>query len=174
MTAIDLRPATAADSEYCFQLHRAAMGDHITSIWSWDEGTQRGFHASAFTPDRWQIVTADGTDVGMLHVEHRPTEIYLARIEIHPDHQGSGIGSLLIRGLLHQARRQGQDLALDVLVVNERARALYQRLGLHEEFRHGENNIKIRMTTKPSGPERDEPERNEEAAQGRHAGDSAG
>lgn len=88
----------------------------------------------------------------MLHVGHRPTETYLARIEIHPDHQGRGIGGRLIRGLLHQARRQGRDLTLDVLAVNQRAQALYRRLGLHEVNRHGENNIKIRMSAKPPRP----------------------
>jgi hypothetical protein len=41
---------------------------------------------------------------------------------------------------------------LDVLVVHQRAKALYQRLGLHEVTRHGENNIKIRMSTKPPQP----------------------
>ncbi|MGW0633092.1 GNAT family N-acetyltransferase [Streptomyces sp. NPDC002758] len=152
MMAIGLRPATSADSEYCFQLHKAAMGAYITAIWGWDEQIQRDFHANAFTPDRWQIITAEGTDAGMLHVEHRPTEIYLARIELHPDHQGRGIGGRLIRSLLHQARQQSRDLTLDVLVVNQRAQALYQRLGLHEVTRHGENNIKIRMSTKPPQP----------------------
>lgn len=152
MTAIGLRPTTSADSEYCFQLHKAAMGAYITAIWGWDEQIQRDFHARAFAPDRWQMITTDGTDAGMLHVEHRPTEIYLARIELHPDHQGRGIGSQLIRSLLHQARRQGRDLTLDVLVVNQQAQALYRRLGLHEETRHGENDIKIRMFTKPSQP----------------------
>lgn len=152
MTAIDLRPTTSADSEYCFQLHKAAMGAYITAIWGWDEQIQRDFHARAFTPDRWQIITADGTEVGMLDVEHRPTDIYLARIELHPDHQGRGIGSQLIRSLLHQARQQGQDLTLDVLVVNQRAQALYRRLGLHEVTRHGENDIKIRMSTEPPQP----------------------
>ncbi|MEV7394789.1 GNAT family N-acetyltransferase [Streptomyces sp. NPDC091215] len=149
MTDIDLRQATSADSEYCFQLHKAAMGPYVTAIWDWDEQIQRDFHARAFTPERWQIITADGADVGMLHVEHRPTVIYLARIELHPDHQGRGIGSRVIRTLVHQARRQGRDLTLDVLVVNQRARTLYQRLGLHEVARHGENDIKIRMSTQP-------------------------
>ncbi|MEU9246424.1 hypothetical protein [Streptomyces sp. NPDC048385] len=41
---------------------------------------------------------------------------------------------------------------MDVLVVNQRANALYRRLGLHEVTRHGENNIKIRMSTKPPQP----------------------
>ncbi|CAL9614549.1 MULTISPECIES: GNAT family N-acetyltransferase [Streptomyces] len=152
MTAIHLRPATSADSEYCFQLHKAAMGAYVTAVWGWDEQAQRDFHARVFTPDRWQIITVDGTEAGMLHVEHRPTETYLARIELHPDHQGRGIGGRLIRGLLHQARRQGRDLTLDVLAVNQRAQALYRRLGLHEVNRHGENNIKIRMSTKPPRP----------------------
>jgi ribosomal protein S18 acetylase RimI-like enzyme len=92
---------------------------------------------------------ADGTDVGMLHTEHRPAELYLARIKLHPDHQGRGIGSHLIRTLLRQAHRQGKPLALDVLVVNHRALTLYRRLGLHEVARHGENNVKIRMSTGP-------------------------
>ncbi|MDQ0957657.1 ribosomal protein S18 acetylase RimI-like enzyme [Streptomyces sp. B4I13] len=151
MTAIDLRTTTSADSEYCFQLHKAAMGAYITAIGGWDEQIQRDFHARAFTPDRWQI-TADGTEVGMLDVEYRPTEIYLARIELHPDHQGRGIGSQLIRSLLRQARQEGRDLTLDVLVVNQRAQALYRRLGLHEVTRHGENDIKITMSTKPPQP----------------------
>ncbi|MES4906174.1 MULTISPECIES: GNAT family N-acetyltransferase [unclassified Streptomyces] len=73
-------------------------------------------------------------------------------MELHPDHQGRGIGSRLIRSLLHQAHQQGRDLTLDVLVVNQRAQALYRRLGLHEVTRHGENNIKIRMSTQPPQP----------------------
>ena len=88
MTGIGLRPVTPADSEFCFQLHKAAMGDYITAIWGWDEQVQRDFHTRAFDPGHWQIITADGADIGMLDVEYRPSEIYLARIEIHPEHQG--------------------------------------------------------------------------------------
>ncbi|RCH61762.1 N-acetyltransferase [Streptomyces sp. SDr-06] len=152
MTVIGLRPATPADSEYCFRLHEAAMGAYIEAIWGWGEQTQRGFHARVFSPGCWQIVTVDGVDAGMLHVEDQASGIYLARIELHPDYQGCGIGSRLIRGLLHQAREQGRGLTLDVLVVNQRARSLYRRLGLHDVARHGENNIKIRMSTKPPQP----------------------
>src|SRR5690242_3918468 len=106
MKAVALRPAASADSEYCFQLHKADMGAYVAAVWGWDDQAQRDHHARAFTPGRWQIITVDGADAGMLDVEHRPTEVYLARIEIHPDHQGRGIGSRLVRDLLHQARRQ--------------------------------------------------------------------
>jgi ribosomal protein S18 acetylase RimI-like enzyme len=143
--AIALRRATAADSEFCFQLHKAAMGDYITAIWGWDEQRQRGFHERSFKPGRWLIITADGVDAGMLDVEYRPGETYLSRIEVDPGHQGRGIGTRLISALIDEARQRGQDLVLDVLTVNHRALALYQRLGLRETGRHGENNIKITM-----------------------------
>jgi ribosomal protein S18 acetylase RimI-like enzyme len=145
MTSIALRPATSADTEFCYQLHKAAMGDYVTAIWGWDEQVQRGFHNRAFHPGHWQIITADGADVGMLAVEYRPGEIYLARIEIQPSYQGRGIGAQLIGALLAQARQNGQDLVLDVLTVNHRAQALYQRLGMTEVARHGDHDIKITM-----------------------------
>ena len=37
MTPIALRAATPGDSEFCYQLHKAAMGGYITAIWGWDE-----------------------------------------------------------------------------------------------------------------------------------------
>lgn len=149
MTTIELRPATGADSEFSYRLHKAAMGEYITAIWGWDEQVQRDFHARAFRPGQWQIITAGRADAGMLDVEYRPGEIYLARIEIHPDHQGRGIGTRLISALADEARQKDQDLVLDVLAVNRRAQALYQRLGMTEVARHGDNKIKITMRLTP-------------------------
>ena len=154
MTGIALRPAAPADSEFCFQLHKAAMGSCVSAIWGWDEQRQRGSHASSFSPGRWQIITADGADIGMLDVDYRPGEIYLSRIELHPGYQGRGIGTSLVRALIDEAARKGQDLVLDVLTVNHRAQALYQRLGLKEVARHGPGNIKITMRVSPAGPGR--------------------
>jgi ribosomal protein S18 acetylase RimI-like enzyme len=145
MTTVALRPATPADSEFCYQLHKAAMGGYITAVWGWDEQVQRDFHARAFNPGRWQIITADGADAGMLDVEYRPAEIYLSRIEIGPRYQGHGIGTRVIITLIDEATQKGQDLVLDVLTVNHRAQALYQRLGMTEVARHGDNDIKITM-----------------------------
>jgi ribosomal protein S18 acetylase RimI-like enzyme len=153
MTPVALRPATPADSEFCYQLHKAAMGGYITAIWGWDEQVQRASHARAFNRGRWQIITAGEADIGMLDVEYRPGEIYISRIEIHPDYQGQGIGTLLISGLADEAKRKGQDLVLDVLAVNHRAQALYQRLGMREVARHGDNNIRITMRLAHRSPE---------------------
>jgi GNAT superfamily N-acetyltransferase len=144
MTSVALRPATPADSEFCFQLHKAAMGDYITAIWGWDEQRQRDYQARSFNPGRWQIITAGGTDIGMIDVEYRPAEIYLSRIEVHPSYQGHGIGTRLISALIDEARDKGQDLVLDVLTVNHRAQALYRRLGMTEVARPSDVKITMR------------------------------
>jgi ribosomal protein S18 acetylase RimI-like enzyme len=143
--AIALRPATPADEEFCYQLHKAAMGEYITAIWGWDEQVQRGFHQRAFSPHRWQIITDAQADIGMLDVDYRPGEIYLVHIEIHPGHQGRGIGTRIISALVDEAHAKGQDLVLDVLTVNRRAEALYRRLGLTEVARHGDRGTKVTM-----------------------------
>ena len=147
MTPVVLRPATPADSEFCFQLHKAAMGAYVATIWGWDEQRQRDHHARSFNPGRWQIITAGGTDVGMIDVEYRPAEIYLSRIEVHPSYQGRGIGTRLIGALIDEARHKGQDLVLDVLTVNHRAQALYRRLGMTEVARPSD--VKITMRSSP-------------------------
>jgi GNAT superfamily N-acetyltransferase len=136
-------------------LRQGRYGSYITAIWV-DDQVQRAFHARAFNPGRWQIITAGRADIGILDIEYRPGEIYISRIEIHPDYQGQGIGTLLISALADEARRKGQDLVLDVLTVNRRAQALYQRLGLKEVTRHGDNNTKItmRLTHSPPKPRR--------------------
>jgi hypothetical protein len=80
----------------------------------------------------------------------RPISEALRR-DLHRPHQdpsrlsGRGVGTLLISALADEARRKGQDLVLEVLTVNHRAGALYQRLGMKEVARYGDSNIKITM-----------------------------
>ena len=139
-----LRPATPADAEFCYRLHKAAMGEYITAIWGWDEQAQRAFQERAFNPRGWQIITAGQADIGMLDVDYRPGGIYLSRIEIHPSHQGHGIGTRIIRALLEEAERKGRPGSRRAHGQPARA-ALYRRLGLTEVARHGDRGIKITM-----------------------------
>ena len=57
------------------------------------------------------------------------TELVIASIQLLPEHQGRGIGTSLINVFLDEARDQGNDVTLQVLKVNGRARQLYERLG---------------------------------------------
>jgi hypothetical protein len=56
-----------------------------------------------------------------------------------------------IRALAEEAERRGQYLVLNVLTVNQRARALYRRLGLTEVTRPGDRGIRITMRSARHG-----------------------
>ena len=146
--SIRLRPATPADSGFCYLLHRAALGDVVRAIWGWDEAVQRRLHDENFDPAATDIIVVDGRDAGMLATRQDPDGLYLARIELHPDRQGQGLGSRLIRGLHARAAADGMPLLLDVLTVNTRAHQLYLRLGFHEVSRSGDP-VRIRMRADP-------------------------
>lgn len=71
-----------------------------------------------------------------------------ALIELRPEHQGRGIGSHIIRGLI--ARADGKPVTLSVLDVNDRAYQLYRRLGFTEVSRDGvPPEVRIRMVAEP-------------------------
>jgi ribosomal protein S18 acetylase RimI-like enzyme len=146
---IALRPATTGDDDFCYRLHRAAMREYVARVWGWDEAAQLGYHRRGFDPARTRIVTVDGRDAGALIVERGPDAIYLARVEIHPEWQGRGVGGRLLRDLLAEGAAGNRPVILEVLAVNDRARALYRRLGFREVGRLGENGIKIRMRVDP-------------------------
>jgi ribosomal protein S18 acetylase RimI-like enzyme len=117
------------------------MKTYVEAVWGWVEDDQRALHERGFDPARTQIITVGGRDAGVLIVEDSPGFVYLGRIEIHPDYQGRGIGSGVIRGLLRD-----RPVELDVLAVNRRAHALYRRLGFHE-VRH--DDVRTRMRWSP-------------------------
>ena len=121
-----LRPATDADREFLWRLHRDTMRPYVDATWGWDDGDQRRRFDAAFDPDRLAVVAVEREPVGTLRVERRPGEVFLAAIEVAPAWQGRGIGTRLILDVVEGAGRL--PVALRVLKANP-ARALYERLG---------------------------------------------
>jgi ribosomal protein S18 acetylase RimI-like enzyme len=125
----ELRPARPDDRDFLVGLSEATMREHAERVWGWNDAEQIAFFENRFQPDKWQIIQAEGRDIGVLIVEDEDDEIYLAEIQILPQWQGRGIGSSIVRSLMKEAAASGKPLTLRVLHVNERARTLYERLG---------------------------------------------
>lgn len=143
---VELRRLRPGDVEFCFRLHRRALGEYVDAIWGWDEPVQRAYHEKNFDAAHTQVITVDGRDTGVLTVLDGGTEVVLGLIEIDPVHQGRGVGGHVVGTLLAEAASRGQDVVLEVLDVNTRAKAFYERLGFVETGRPREHKIALRYT----------------------------
>lgn len=129
---INYRLVTEADEAFLYRLHREAMRELVEETWGeWDEDWQRAYFQRDFEPRRLRIIQYDGQDVGVLSVEDRAEELFLANIEILPAFQRRGIGTAVIGELIAEGERLGKPIALKVLKANREARDLYQRLGFN-------------------------------------------
>jgi ribosomal protein S18 acetylase RimI-like enzyme len=127
---IDYRAAQTEDYEFLFSLHREVMREYVEYTWGvWDDVVQRDDFRKQFIPSHLQIIQFQGRDIGVLFIEDRVEEIFIASLEILPEYQRQGIGSSVMQGLFEAAAKQNKPVALQVLKVNRRARSLYQRLG---------------------------------------------
>jgi ribosomal protein S18 acetylase RimI-like enzyme len=148
-----LREARADDLDFLLALHEATMREYVERVWGWDDAWQASILRSRFRPERWQIIQSDNQDVGLLVVEDDEDAMRLAEIEILPEWQGRGIGSSIVRWLMQEAARAGKPLTLRVLHVNERARALYERLGFRP-FKEIETHTYVRWDAGQANGER--------------------
>ena len=125
-----LRPATAADYRWLWELKRDTMRGYVEQTWGvWEDKPQEAFFRRSYTPDKIQIVLVDSQRAGLLHLEREPDAIFLANIQIHEDYQDRGLGSAVIRSVLQSAQSLRLPVRLQVLKVNARAQQLYLRLG---------------------------------------------
>lgn len=135
-----LRQATEADFDFLYDLHKATMQEYVEAIWGWNEEWQQEYFARKWDPTKRLIIRVDGADAGVLVVEQRADEYYLALIELLPEYQGRGVGTAVVTDHLLEAQRLGLSATLHVLKTDIRARQLYQRLGFtivaEEEIRY--------------------------------------
>jgi len=126
---LSLTPATEADREFLYELHRATMREHIERTWGWDEEWQRADLERRFRAGTTQIITVSGKRAGAIELAENDHELVVANIQIVPAHQGHGIGTRVLEMMIARASEQGRDVGLQVLVTNTGARRLYERLG---------------------------------------------
>ena len=124
-----LRPATDADYDFLYQLHVATIRPSVEATWGWDDAFQQELFRSRWNPAKTQVVMVAGKEVGTLRLVENQDEIFLALIEIHPDHQNRGLGSTIIQDIFTKAHHRSFPVLLHILKANQGARRLYERLG---------------------------------------------
>lgn len=129
MPEIESRPATEHDREFVHHVKWTTLRYAIEATWGWDEETVRRRGDAHFRPEETRILLEGGEPVGYLKVRREPDAIHLASIYLLPPWQSRGLGTSIVNGLIEEGARCGKPVRLRVLRANERARALYERLG---------------------------------------------
>ncbi len=124
-----LRQVTDADYDFLYQLHVVTIRSSVEATWGWDDSFQEKYFRTRWNPSERQIIVVDGTDVGTVTLKWRPTELILALIQVHPDYQGRGLGTSVMRDIISFAHARALPVVLHVLKANPNAQRLYARLG---------------------------------------------
>ena len=95
-----------------------------------------------FASQDFQIVQVSGIDVGILAVVRQPDCVKVNQIFIIPEYQSKGIGLTCITRIIDNAAMSDLPVRLQVLKVNNRAFAFFQRLGFRST---GENETHVLM-----------------------------
>ena len=129
MRSPTLRKATPDDKAFAYEVKRAAMREYVELVWGWDEDQQWQLHDRWFREQDFQVITLDGEDVGILSVAMRPDCLFVNQLYVLPEHQGRGIGRKCMLSVMERAKSLGLPVRLQVMKVNPRAVAFYQRVG---------------------------------------------
>jgi ribosomal protein S18 acetylase RimI-like enzyme len=139
LEGVTLRAFGERDLEFLYRVYAASRDREIVLLAHWSEAEQQTFlrdqfrlqhtHYQKHYPNaRFDLICAQGADIGRLYVASTTNEIRLMDIALLPERRGRGIGSALIREVMAEASSGGRPVSLHVEPDNP-ARRLYTRLG---------------------------------------------
>lgn len=129
-----LRKARPEDIEWLYELNRKSFLEVVVrQFGQWDEDLQRQMFFSKWKQPRpARIIEAGAERIGVVILEQLEYYDWLHEIQISPSYQGQGLGTMLLRDLLADARSRSVPLRLQVLHSNQDAKRLYERIGFLE------------------------------------------
>jgi ribosomal protein S18 acetylase RimI-like enzyme len=130
MTAYTMRSATMQDLPWLFVAKEEAYRAYVEEIWGrWDEAFQRQWLEEEFTRTTTRIINSDNRYIGFLQTDDETRRTFIRNLVIAQPYQGRGIGTAILHSIMTAAAAGGRAVELGVFKINDRARALYERLG---------------------------------------------
>jgi ribosomal protein S18 acetylase RimI-like enzyme len=133
---IAVRAARAEDFDFCADLYFSEMARTIREL-NLDLAKQAANLRQRWDVRQVRIITLDGADIGWVQSMIEGDALFLGQLFVAPAHQGRGIGTMIVRGLIEEAACDRRAVTLGVVKTNPALR-LYQRLGFrttHEDER---------------------------------------
>jgi len=128
--AVRVRPASAGDHEWLYDLHESAHRNLVERAYGpWEDEQQRGFFAPLVDDHEVFVLTVDRSPVGAVYLGSRDGDLWLELVEVLPQLQRRGYGRSALRWVVARAAEQGTGTLLQVHRVNDDARRLYASEG---------------------------------------------
>ena len=137
--AVTLRPVTADDEEFLYEVYASSREEELAQV-EWPGGmketflrmqlaAQRKEYEERYPDAEYAVVLVGGRPAGRIWITRPGDEIHLLDIALLPEFQNCGVGTVLLRRLMDEARGAGLPLRHYVFVLNTEALRFYERLG---------------------------------------------
>jgi len=124
--SIRVRPVTNEDRDWLFNLHEQAHRELVERAYGpWEAEQQRGFFDPVVNDHDVFILSNGVQKVGAVYIGERDGDVWLELVEVLPEFQRRGYGTVALRWVVTHASEQGVGTLLQVHRVNEDARRLY-------------------------------------------------
>lgn len=118
------------DLEWTDLAHLAELEQHLFADDAWSEQTWWAELAGRPRRDYVVATAPEGAIAGYAGLDHGGEVADVMTVAVAPDHQGRGLGRMLLAELLHRATARGAEaVLLEVRADNDAARRLYDRAG---------------------------------------------
>jgi len=136
---LSLHPVTPADEEFLLSVYASTRAAELAQA-EWQPGQREAFlkwqfemqhqqYEARFPAAEYKLIDIDNHPAGRFWVGENETEIRLLDIALLPEFQNRGVGTLLLRELIDEARRSQKPLRHMVFMLNSDAHRFYERLG---------------------------------------------
>ncbi|MEU9299451.1 GNAT family N-acetyltransferase [Streptomyces sp. NPDC048269] len=125
---IEVRAPRDGDVEVVAELRADVMRADLERLGRYDDQRVRQRLRETFSVEHSFVLVARGQVVGCFTVRPDGGGLLLEHFYLAAEHQGRGIGSRVLRGVLARADAQGMTVRLNVL-RGSAAQALYERYG---------------------------------------------
>ncbi len=125
-----LKKAVQNDYNFIYDLKKSSVYNYVNDIWGWDEIIQKDFFDKDFMNiQEFKVITYDNSDIGFTQIFENDNLINITEIHLLPQYQGNGIGTDIIKNIIHSGIQKNKLITLGCFKNNIKAKNLYIKLG---------------------------------------------
>ena len=118
------------DFDWVWHVYCMTTRNQVELVVDWPESEHRRIRRRALRRGGMEAIwVPSGERVGLVDIAQEDEDLSIRHLEVLPDLQGRGVGTLVVQAVIERAAATGRGVTLRVQHTNPRAHALYRRLG---------------------------------------------